>query len=181
MQLFALQHLGNVEVEEIAVQDRLDGSGKDRNQIVVSLGVVPVDPVEQIQGTVGTQREQVMTGNTFRFARFADEEQLRQDGHGLQVDRECPQHFQRCEAGIDQQGQHKARQQQELDAERIVIVVIGGLKFDIHQVEGGERGSDEDQLHQRVVQTDERRNQIQIAAHVNYGEQDLRFAGDSSA
>lgn len=102
LQLFALQHLGDVEVEEIAVQDRLDGPGKDRNQIVVSLGVVPVDPVEQIQGTVRSQREQVMTGNTFRFARFADQEQLRQDGHRLQVDRERPQHFQRRKASVDQ-------------------------------------------------------------------------------
>lgn len=109
LQLFALQHLGNVEVEEVAVQDRLDGSGEDRNQVVVSLGVVPVDPVEQIQGTVGTQRKQVMTGNAFRFARFADQEQLRQDGHRLQVDGERPQNLQWSEAGVNQKRQHEAR------------------------------------------------------------------------
>lgn len=181
LQLFALQHLGNVEVEEIAVQDRLDGSGEDRDQIVVSLGVVPVDPVEQIQGTVRTQREQVMAGNALRLARFADEEQLGQDGHRLQVDRERPEHLQRREAGVDQQGQHEARQQQELDAERIVIVVVGRLELHVHHVDGGNRGGDEDQLHQRIVQANVRRHQIQIAAHVNDGEQDLRFAGDASA
>lgn len=181
LELLSLQHLGDVEVEEIAVQDRLDSSGEDRNQIVVSLGVVPVDPVENIQSTVRTQSEQVVTGNTFRFARFADEEQLRQDGHRFQVDRERPQHFQRSEAGMDQQGQYEARQQQELNAERIVIVVVGRLELDVHHVEGGKRGGDEHQLHHRVVQANVRCHQIQIAADIDHGEQNLRLAGDASA
>lgn len=62
-----------------------------------------------------------------------------------------------------------------------MIVVVGRFELDVHQIKGGERGRDEDQLHQRVVQANERRDQIQIAAHINHGEQDLRFTGDASA
>lgn len=86
---------GNVQVEKVTVQNSLDYARKDDNQIVVSLGEVPVDPVEQIQRPVAAQRKQVMAGDALRLARLRDEEQLRQNGHRLQVDGECPENLQR--------------------------------------------------------------------------------------
>lgn len=181
LQLLPLEHLGDVEVEEVAVQDRLDGPGEDRNQVVVSLGVVSVDPVEQVQRTVRSEGKQVVAGDAFRLARFADQEQLRQDGHRLQIDRERPQNLQRGKRGVDQQRQHEARNQQELDAERVVVVVVRGLKLDVHHVQSGHRRHDKDQLHNRVVHAHERRHQVQIAGNVHDREQNLRLAGDSGA
>lgn len=48
LKFLALKNLCNVKIEEVAVQDRLDSAGKDGNQIVMALGVVSVDPVQQI-------------------------------------------------------------------------------------------------------------------------------------
>lgn len=147
----------------------------------MALGVVSVDPVQQVQRTVRSEGKQIVAGDALRLARFADQEQLRQDGHRLQVDRERPQHLQRGERGMNQQRQHEARNQQELDAERVMVVVVRGLKLDVHQVQSGHRRHDKDQLHHRVVHAHERRHQVQVAGNVHDREQYLRLAGDSGA
>lgn len=77
---------GNIQVEKVAVEDRLHNAGQDGDKIIEILGVVAVDPVENVEGTVGAEREQIMTGDRLGLARLADHEQLRQDGHRLQVD-----------------------------------------------------------------------------------------------
>ena len=86
-----LPTFGDVEVEEIAVEDRLDQAGHDGNEVKEALEVVAPDPVEEIERAVHAQCEQVVAGDGLRLARLAHHEELRQDGHRLQVDGEGPE------------------------------------------------------------------------------------------
>lgn len=68
MNTAGLPTFGNVQIEKVTVENRLDYAGEDDDQIVVSLGEVPVHPVEQVQRTVAAQRKQVMAGDAFGLA-----------------------------------------------------------------------------------------------------------------
>lgn len=85
---------GDIEVEEIAVEDRLDQAGHDGDEVEEALEMIAPDPVEEIERAVDAQREQVVAGDGLRLARLAHHEQLRQDGHRLQVDGESPEDLQ---------------------------------------------------------------------------------------
>lgn len=64
---------------------------------------------------------------------------------------------------VDEQGQNHAGNQQELNSERVVIVVVGGTELQIHQVQSSERRDDEDEFHEGVVDADEGGHKIQVA------------------
>lgn len=64
---------------------------------------------------------------------------------------------------IDNQGEQKTRNQQEFTAERIMIVVVSGLKLHVHQIHGGPRCGQKENLHHRVVEADVGGEQIEIA------------------
>jgi len=71
-----LQDLRDVQVEEIAVQHGLDASSDDSDEIEESGIVVSVDPVEDVESTVGAQREQIVRRDGLSFARFGYHEEL---------------------------------------------------------------------------------------------------------
>lgn len=71
----------NVQPEEVAVKCCLDASSYNGNKVVESLKIVAVDPVDDVQGTVGTKCKQVVAGNGLRFAGLGNHKQLRQDGY----------------------------------------------------------------------------------------------------
>ena len=52
LKLLALENLRDVKIEEVAVEDGLDTSGNDGDDIVEPLDVVSVDPVEDVKTTV---------------------------------------------------------------------------------------------------------------------------------
>ena len=71
----------NVQVEEVAVEDCLHTAGNDSDQVEEAFKVVAVDPVNDVESTVGAQREQIVAGDGFGLAGLANHEQLWQDGH----------------------------------------------------------------------------------------------------
>ena len=81
----------DVQVEEVAVQDGLDDAGHHGDEVEEALEVEAPDPVDEVQGAVEAQEEQVVRGDGLRLPGLADHEELRQDGHRLQVDGEGPQ------------------------------------------------------------------------------------------
>lgn len=83
----------NIQIEEIAVQDGLHNTSDDGNHVKESLKVEPPYPVDEVQGSVESEEEQVVGGDGLSFAGLADHEKLRQDGHWLQVDGERPQNL----------------------------------------------------------------------------------------
>lgn len=81
----------DIKVEEVTVQYSLHHSGDDGDQIEEAFEIVTPDPVEDVEGPVQAQAEQVVGGDGLRLAGLADHEELRQDCHRLQVDGEGPQ------------------------------------------------------------------------------------------
>ena len=89
------------------------------------------------------------------LALFLQEEQLREDGDGLQVDREGPDHLKkRPVVLIDQNTEHRTWRQQVLDGEGVSLGVVAGLLrgAKAQHVNDGERGADEADFERIVVQ-----------------------------
>lgn len=86
---------GDIKVEEVTVEDSLDHTGHNGDHIKEAFKVVTPDPVEDIEGPIQTQAEQVVGGNCLCLASLADHEELRQDCHRLQVDGERPEDLMR--------------------------------------------------------------------------------------
>ena len=70
--------LGDVEVEEVAIENSLDTAGDDCDEVVEAFGVVAVDPIEDIESAVDAKCKEVVRGDRFSFACLADQVQLRQ-------------------------------------------------------------------------------------------------------
>ena len=64
-------------------------------------------------------------------------------------------------------------------SESVMIAVVGGFEFEQHEIDGPVRGSDEEDLHDGVVNRDEVGQQVQVARRENEREQDLRLARDA--
>lgn len=82
---------GDIKVEEVTVEDSLDHTGHNGDHVKEAFKVETPDPVEEIEGSIQAQAEQVMGGDRLCFTSLADHEELRQDCHRLQVDGERPQ------------------------------------------------------------------------------------------
>lgn len=74
---------------------------------------------------------------------------------------------------VDEKREHEAGDEQELDPERVelripVVSLVGvgepgGLELDLHEVDDVERGEDEEELHERVVERDEVCDEVEVA------------------
>lgn len=71
----------DIKVEEVTIQDGLDHPSHNSDHVKEAFKVEPPDPVEEIQGTVDTQAEQIVGGDGLSFTSLTDQEELRQDGH----------------------------------------------------------------------------------------------------
>lgn len=71
----------DIKIEEVTVQDSLYHSSHDGDHIEEAFEIVTPDPVEDVEGPVQAQTEQVVCGDGLRLASFADHEELRQDCH----------------------------------------------------------------------------------------------------
>lgn len=85
---------GDVQVEEVAVEDGLDHTGHNGDQVEEAFEVVTPEPVEDVEGPIHAQAEQVVGGDGLSLASLTDHKELRQDCHRLQVDGEGPQDLQ---------------------------------------------------------------------------------------
>ena len=111
LELLALQDLGDVEIEEVAVKDGLDAAGDDGDDVIESLRVVSVDPVEDVETAVGAESKEIVAGDGLRLAGLADHEELGEDGDTLQVDGECPEDLHDAELVVDHKSQQDAGSQ----------------------------------------------------------------------
>ena len=59
---------GDVQVEEVAIEDGLNNTRDDGNPVLEALGVVAVNPVEDVQETVGSERKQVVGSDRFSLS-----------------------------------------------------------------------------------------------------------------
>ena len=56
---------------------------------------------------------------------------------------------------VDKEGQSSHRHHQELHPERVMVAVVGGLKFDVDEIYSGVGGKDVDDLHECIIGRDE--------------------------
>lgn len=61
--LTGLDDTGDVKIEEIGVENSLYNSGNNDNWIEIVLGVVAVNPVENVESAVGAKSEQVVSSD----------------------------------------------------------------------------------------------------------------------
>merc|ERR1719468_1308726 len=158
--LLAGHNLGDVKIEEVAVENGLDHTGYNGGDVIECLVVVAEDPVEDVQAAVGAKGEQVVAGDCLSLPRLGDHEQLGQDGHTLQVDREGPQDLHHTELVVEDKTEKDAGAKQELNSESVMVAVIGRLKFLVHEIDGSGGARDEEHLHDGVVETDEAGEQV---------------------
>jgi len=180
-ELLALEDLGDVQVEEVAVQNGLDDAGHDGDEVEEALAVVAVDPVEEVQAAVQAKSEQVVGGDGLCLASFADHEELGKDGDWFQVDGESPQDLESAELVVDQEGETADGNNKKLRPESVVVTVVGGLELNVNKIDGEVGATDVDALHCRVVQWDEVGEQVQVSSSEDESEQELRFSADSRA
>jgi len=173
LQFLSLENFGDVEIEEVAVEDGLDASSNDSNDVIESLAIVSVDPVEDVEATVGPESKQIVTGDAFCLASFGHHEELGQDCHALQVDREGPEDLHDTKLMVENQGEEKSRSKQKLNSKGIVITIVCCLKFHIHQIDCRSCTPNEEDLHGGVVQGDEAGQEIEISRHKHNQEQNL--------
>lgn len=88
-----LPTFGDVEIEEVTVEDGLYHARNHGDLVVEILGVVAPDPVCNVESTVEAQEEKVVGRDGLSFPCLADHEELRKDSHGLQVDGEGPEYL----------------------------------------------------------------------------------------
>ena len=86
----------DVKIEEVAVEDGLNTAGDNHDDVKVVLVLVAVDPVGDVEAAVDTESEEIVAGDSLRLAGFAEHEELRQDGNGLQIDGKRPQNLKQC-------------------------------------------------------------------------------------
>lgn len=70
-----------INVKEVGVQGGLKDTGEDGNHFGRFLEAPTIYPVQQIEGTVEAQAEEVMGGDGFGFTGFLELEHLGKDGH----------------------------------------------------------------------------------------------------
>lgn len=80
---------------------------------------------------------------------------------------------------IDEESEHGAGNEQELNAERVVLAVVGRLEFNVHQIDSAQRRREIEDFHERVVERNEVGEQVQVASDEHDGEQDLTLARNS--
>lgn len=71
----------NIQIEEVAVEDGLHHPGNDGDHVKEALKVEPPYPVDEVEGSVESQEEQVVGGDGLSLTGLADHEKLGQDGH----------------------------------------------------------------------------------------------------
>ena len=59
-----------VEIEEVTVENSLHNSSHDCDPVMESFHVIPVDPVENVQGSVGSKSKQVVRSDCLCFSSF---------------------------------------------------------------------------------------------------------------
>jgi len=110
----------------------------------------PVDPIGDVQGPIDAQRKEVMRRNCLGLARPLQHEELRQDGHTLQPDRERPQDLWDGPLIREQDGQHCRTARQVGDAEGVEVGVVRGFVVIQHDPECVGGGCEEDDLEDGV-------------------------------
>jgi len=116
-----------------------------------------------------------MGSDRFCFPSFGDHEELREDRNTLQVDRESPEYLHDTELVVEDQGKDRDWSEEELNAECIVIAIIGSFELYEHQVDCTRRADNEEDLHDCIVDTNKVSDKVEISGDKYNEEKCLAF------
>lgn len=122
-----------------------------------------------------------MSSNGLGFSSLTDHEELRQDSHRFQVDRESPEDLQGSETVVLKEGEANDWDQKKLQAECVILTVKRFPKFPIDHVHCDIGTEEKNHLHHCVVDGDEVGEQVQVPGGEDESEKDLALPRDARA
>jgi hypothetical protein len=171
----------DVVVKEISIQQCLHHPTdiNDPMMPVVLLSVRTVNPIQNVQGPVGTHAEDVISSQVLNFSVALQDNELGKNCNSLQVDGESPQKLRETELRntrsdqMRQKGKRETRGCSELPMQEGVLTFVVSrldrfLEFD--SVNDRCCRHDVNKFHHRVVQRVKCGKQIQIPSHKDYQE-----------
>lgn len=176
-----LDDTSDVKVEEVGVEDSLNDSGDNSNRVEEALSVVSVDPVEDVEESVGSKGEEVVSGDGFGVSSSGEHKELWHNSHSFQVDGESPHDLHEHKLVVDDKSENHAWDDQELNSESVVIAIVGCLELHPHEVDGSDGSGEEKDLHYCIVEGVETSEEIQVSSEESYSKKNLGPARDSFA
>lgn len=179
-----------IVVKEIGIQQRLNHPTNVYNPVmlVVGLRVGSVDPVENVQGSVGTHEKDVVSGQVLHLAVALQDNQLGHDGNALQQNTKSPQEFHHRKVGnsrsdeMNEKGQDTTGGRRKLPMQKgILSLFVGALDWflEFDGVNDRRSRSNVNQFHNRVVERVKCRKEIQIPSHENRQIELVGFDGNT--
>lgn len=180
LELLALENLVVVDVEKVAVENRLDQAGDNGNPIHLMVGLcdVAVDPVGDVEGAVESEGEEVVSRDGFCLASALQHKQLREDGHRLEPDGKGPHDLGGRVIVGKGDGEDGGTAKEVLHSEGIDVDIVGGLVGVGHEIDDIALGADEEDLEDEVVDAVGRK-EIEVSSEVDEQIQALRLEGDA--
>jgi hypothetical protein len=154
LKLLALEDLGVVDVEKVAVENSLQDAGNDGNPLglVVGLGGVAVDPVGDVEEAVDAKGEEVVGGDGLGLASALEHEELGEDGDGFEPDGKGPEDLVEGVLLGPDDGKDGGSTEEVVDLEGVGVGVGGGLVGVGHEVDDVALGADEHDFEKEVVE-----------------------------
>lgn len=136
---FAIHNFSNIQVEKVEIKNSLNATRYNCNSVnEVFLGVAIV-PIDNVQGSVKSKEEKVMTCDSLGCASFSYHLQLRHDGNGFEINRECPQKLHWRKIVVNKEGEPNSWYQNEFDSKLVTFFVVSWSEFDIAEINSDER------------------------------------------
>lgn len=181
--LHLTNYLLNVLVQEIAIQQCLNDTRNKRNPNQIAINNVSVNPRKDVEESVRTEGEEVVRCQRVVAVCVFQEEDLGQDGDGLEVLAKCPQDRAHLveRLAVEQQRKDRAGNDEVAEAEGVVVLVVGCLpRVDVvHEVADVDGRGDEEELHECVVERDEVVEKVDVAGEEDDGVEELGAEGDA--
>lgn len=125
---------------------------------MVGLSKVSVDPVGDVEGTVGAEREEVVGGDGLGLARSLQHEKLGENRNRFEPDGKGPKNLGGDVFVGKDDGKSGRSGEEVLDLEGINVGVVGRLVGVGHEVDDVSLGTEEENFEKEVVQTIRREN-----------------------
>ena len=179
-----------IVVKEIGIQQRLNHPTNVYNPVVLVVGlrVGSVDPVENVQRSVGTHEKDVISGQVLHLAVALQDNELGHNGNALQQNTKRPQEFRNRKVGnsrsdeMNQKCQDTTGGRRKLPVQKGILSLFVGaldrfLEFD--GVNDRRSRCNVNHFHNRVVEGVKCREEIQIPSHENRQIELVGFDGNT--
>lgn len=146
----------------------MDDAAKDSDVIWAGPEQPAIEPVQEVQGSVGPQGEDVVRGHALGLAGALDHEELGQNGHRLEPDTERPQHLPHGVVMGEDERQDARPNVQVASLERVELGVRGRTVHLLHHVQDVALRAQVAELEHQIIQRREGvYEQIEVATAIN--------------